>query len=373
MILMTSLEPQGKTVDMEISKKPTIEKELIQILKVQHYRQMPHQYFQEVDFLAYKILTVADRKKLFILLPIRIESNSNLLVITENLVAFRHSKNQPISSAKELLQYRDFFHHDFITEGKLLQFINTYLNLNIFTQKTRSQHRLYMSSGQDHYTIFIEPLLITQKEPYFMEKKIPFAYQRSTNLHVISSEQFLEFLEFLESKFIILEQHSLEKKPATLQYQQASNSFSRNLMLSSLLVWLYTGLLIIMFWTEWYYLLRIFLNFGYAVVGIYSFIILYLYYRFHLIKKELAIQFRTPYYLQSLKLEEAELAMLKAEYPEEFMTQFEYECLKPLQTNQSDLQHTGQKFQPNPPSIEPAVLKDETSDIKLREKYPDFF
>jgi hypothetical protein len=355
------------------NQKHTIIKELGEILKIQQYRLMPHQYFQEVDVLAYKILDIVDHKRLLVLLPIRIESNSDLLLITENLVAFKHSKNESISSVEEILQYRDFFHHDFNTEGKIFQFVNTYLDLKISTQKTRCQHRLYMSSGQDHYTIYIEPLLISQKQPYFMEKKIPFAYQRSTNLHVISSEQLLEFLEFLETKFIILEQHSIEKKPANLQYQQASKSFSRNLQISSLLVWLYAGLLIVMFCTQWYYLLRIFLNFGYAVVGIYSFIILYLYYRFHLVKKELLFHFHTPYYLQNLKLEEAELAMLKAEYPEDFMIQFEYECLKSFQANQSELKDIEQKFQPIPSPIEPIIPKDEIPDVKLREKYPDFF
>jgi len=320
-----------KTVTSSLTQtKPVLQinlvKELERDLKKQGYRLILNHKFHSINYLAYRIIPIDGNIKLFLLLPIQIEDHEEMLIVSENMVSSQFHPGSEIHSVQELIVCRDVIYDDIILQGSFFQFLNRYLKLQLTVEKSVEQKRLYLTSGQEQYKIFIEPILFTKDPPHFMEKVIPFAYQRNSNLHVAHYEDLPDLLEFLESKYEILET-LVHEKTALQQYQDASGSFNRKLRLTSFLTLGYTFLLFIMFITNWFYLLRIFLNIGYAVIGIYTLTMVYIYYHFYLAKKNLAVQFNTPYYQKEVHLDEADLLVLKEEYSHEILVQFGYECL----------------------------------------------
>jgi predicted membrane protein len=88
----------------------------------------------------------------------------------------------------------------------------------------------------------------------------------------------------------------------------------------------YSIVLFVIYFSQLHFLLRLFNNIGFAVIGIYLFIIAYFYLKFYNTKKDLKTEFKTPYYLQSAQFSETDLLYIKEEFTDEQMAQFGYEC-----------------------------------------------
>ena len=88
----------------------------------------------------------------------------------------------------------------------------------------------------------------------------------------------------------------------------------------------YAIALAVIYFAEFFFLLRLFNSIGFAIIGIYLTILVYLYFKFYRTKKELAIEFETPYYMQSLEFSEIDLLEFKDQFTTENMAQFGYEC-----------------------------------------------
>ena len=90
----------------------------------------------------------------------------------------------------------------------------------------------------------------------------------------------------------------------------------------------YSVALLVIYFAELYFLLRLLNTVGFAVVGIYLSLLAFFYFRAYNTKKEFKNQFETPYYLQDLEFSETDLLDFKAELTDELLTQFGYECLE---------------------------------------------
>jgi hypothetical protein len=66
----------------------------------------------------------------------------------------------------------------------------------------KNKKKVYFHDGLTEYKAIIVPLFIAQDKVAFAEKVIPFAYQRSSNVHFITSAQLPQYLSFLERKAI---------------------------------------------------------------------------------------------------------------------------------------------------------------------------
>jgi len=88
----------------------------------------------------------------------------------------------------------------------------------------------------------------------------------------------------------------------------------------------YAIALVVIYFAEFFFLLRLFNGIGFAIIGIYLTILAFLYFKFYRTKKELAIEFETPYYLQNLEFSEIDLLEFKDQFTTENMAQFGYEC-----------------------------------------------
>ncbi len=158
-----------------------------------------------------------------------------------------------------------------------------------------------------------------------MEKSILFPYQRKTNLHVIDASNIAHLLRFLEKKCKLIESRA-KKTNSIKTYQNADAKFRSSVRIASLPFLGYSIVLLFMYFSQLYFLLRLFNNIGFAAKGIYSFAIIYFYFKFCKTKKELTTEFETPYYLQNLAFNETDLLCVKEEFTDGQMAQFGYEC-----------------------------------------------
>jgi hypothetical protein len=104
--------------------------------------------------------------------------------------------------------------------------------------------------------------------------------------------------------------------------------FRTNVRLASIPLVGYAIALIVIYFAELFFLLRLFNSIGFAIVGIYLSILAYLYFKFYREKKELAIEFETPYYMQNLEFSEIDLLEFNDQFTTENLTQFGYECFR---------------------------------------------
>jgi len=111
------------------------------------------------------------------------------------------------------------------------------------------------------------------------------------------------------------------------EYQNANVKFRSRVRAASFPVFVYAAALLIIYFAELYFILRLFNTIGFAVIGIYEFLLLFFYFRAHKTKKKVLVQFETPYYLQDLDYSEIDILDFKYELSDELLTQFGYECL----------------------------------------------
>ena len=102
--------------------------------------------------------------------------------------------------------------------------------------------------------------------------------------------------------------------------------FRSNVRIASISLVGYAIALAVIYFAELFFLLRLFNSIGFAIIGIYLSILAYLYFKFYRTKKELAIEFETPYYMQNLEFSETDLLDFKDQFTTENMAQFGYEC-----------------------------------------------
>jgi hypothetical protein len=107
----------------------------------------------------------------------------------------------------------------------------------------------------------------------------------------------------------------------------AEETLSASVKYASIPIFGYSVVLLIIYFAELYFLLRLFNTIGLAVIGIYISLLMFFYFNFYRNKKRLATQFKTPYYLQKLEFSEIDFLDFKEELTDELLTQFGYECL----------------------------------------------
>jgi len=214
---------------------------------------------------------------------------------------------------------------DIVNNEKFREFFQHYLQVNLTLEKSVKNKKLFFLSGQTQYKVLIEPVMLCKSPPRCMEKVIPFPYQRSTNLHIIHQPDLSQLLGFLEQKYRLIE--SRVKGSNTIKnYQKMDAKFRSNVRIASIPLVGYAIALAIIYFAELFFLLRLFNSIGFAIIGIYLSILAYLYFKFYRTKKQLAIEFETPYYMQNLEFSETDLLDFKDQFTTENMAQFGYEC-----------------------------------------------
>ena len=291
-------------------------------------------FFQNIDSIWSKLVSVNNNLKLIILVPIKFCDLEGTILVDEEKIGYKtYSKAQNSDSVitvnhytEYLLKTKDAMFEDIVKGDKFRNFFQKYLQVRFTAEKSAKNKTLFfVSEKQTQYKVLIEPILLTKIPAKCLEKRIAFPYQRKTNLHVIERSKIATLLRFLEKKYKLIE--SRDKRTNSIElYQNADNKFRSNLRMASLPFLGYSVVLVVIYFSQLHFLLRLFNNIGFAIMGIYLFIIAYFYFKFYETKKELKTEFKTPFYLQNTQFSETDLLYIKEEFTGEQMAQFGYEC-----------------------------------------------
>ena len=327
------------TVSRTTNPREKLTKDITESLKGLGYYAIPRQieslspFFQNVDYIGLKLVSVKNNSKLLLLVPIKLCDLEGTLLIHEDKIDYKaYSRAQesnliPIARqyADDLLKAKETMFEDVVNGECFQEFFEKYLQVRFAAKKSAKNKKLYFVSGQTQYKVLIEPILLTKIPAKCMEKSILYPYQRKTNLHVIDEPNIGHLLRFLEKKYKLIE--SRAKKTNSIEtHENADAKFRSNLRVASLPFLGYSVVLLVIYFSQLYFLLRLLNSIGVAAIGIYSLAIAYFYFKFYKTKKELATEFETPYYLQNPQFNETDLLCVKEELTSEQMTQFGYEC-----------------------------------------------
>ena len=331
--------PEVPTKSRTLNPREELTNEITESLKNLGYYSIPSgiealsPFFQNIDYIGLKLVSVKNNSKLIFLTPIKICDLEGTILIHEGKIDYKtYSKAQEFNLAStarhyadELLRTKDKMFEDVVNGDGFRSFVEKYLQIRFAAEKSAKNKKLYFVSGQTQYKVLIEPILLTKIPAKCMEKSILYPYQRKTNLHVIDRSNIGHLLRFLEKKYKLIE--SRAKKTNSIEtYQNSDAKFRSSLRLASLPFLGYSVVLFVVYFSQLYFLLRLFNSIGIAAIGIYSFAIGYFYFKFYKTKKELTTEFETPYYLQNLQFSETDLLCVKEEFTAEQMAQFGYEC-----------------------------------------------
>ncbi|MFX0011045.1 MAG: helix-hairpin-helix domain-containing protein [Candidatus Hermodarchaeota archaeon] len=280
-----------------------------------------------IDYLGCKIVRVSRGINHIIIVPAKLLDVEETVLINESQInsTKTDSRNRIRRCYKNLLKTGDSIFDDILDDNRLREFFQKYLQVNLVLEKSVENKKLFFVSGHTQYKILIEPILVCRTPPRCMEKSILFPYQRSTNLHVVQHSYLSQLLDFIEQKYGFIETR-VKSSNAVEDYQKKDHKFRTNVRVISIPIIGFAIALAIIYFTELYFLLRLFNSIGFAIIGIYLTMLAYLYFKFYKAKKQLATEFETPYYLQNLEFSEADLLEFKDMFSTELLTQFGYEC-----------------------------------------------
>jgi len=290
-------------------------------------------FFQNIDSIGFKLVSVNNNLKLIFLVPIKLCDLEGTILVNEEKIGYKtYSKAQKsdlVLTANhyidDLLRIKDAIFEDVVNGEKFRNFFQKYLQVRFTAEESAKNIKLFFISGQTQYKVLIEPIFVTKIPAKCLEKSILFPYQRKTNLHVIDRYNIATLLRFLEKKYQLIE--SRDKRTNSIEmYQNADIKFRSSLRMTSIPFLGYSIVLLVIYFSQLHFLLRLFNNIGFAVMGIYLFVIAYFYLKFYKTKKELTTEFKTPYYLQNAQFSETDLLYIKEEFTDEQMVQFGYEC-----------------------------------------------
>jgi hypothetical protein len=217
-------------------------------------------------------------------------------------------------------------YEDLAINQNIREFFQKYLQITLSLERGFGNKSLILLSGSTQYKIIIEPILLCNNPPRSMEKTLAFPYQRSKNLHAVTRIDLASLITFLENKYRMIEKRT-KKTNSVKDYRLSEEKLRTRVRVASLPIFWYSVALFIIYFAELYFLLRLLNTIGLAIVGIYISLLTLFYFNFYRNKKQFAVQFETPYYLQNLEFSEIDLLDFKEDLTDELLTQFGYECL----------------------------------------------
>ncbi len=264
----------------------------------------------EIDFLAYKIEEVNQSVGLIVFFPVKISKLKGVLLVSDQHIAYQPT-NKLVDILQETLEsaHQQIF-RGITKAGTLFQLIRQKLgNKKLFIQKTKNGTPLFIASAQKQYKPVIHPVLVSLSEPASLEKITKFAYQRSSNVHIIKYKFIEDLVKFLEKKEILRESFILEN--AMVKYSQMNSKLINNLQKFSIPVLTFGALFGGTFFLKNPFLLATFTNLGIATLILYGVTLWFVYRNFQIAQKTLKAQFSTPRYLLPVEIDEIGILSIK--------------------------------------------------------------
>jgi len=295
----------------------------------------------KIDILAVKFVTdfnYGNKKSngltdLLLIIPIKLSNLKGPLIVSIDKVEYSateegsdfYIKRSPMSFINALTTAEKTIRTNLFEEASLFESLNKLFNYKFSLSKTFTRKNLYFYSGSTQYEVLIEPLIISQNEVGFTEKILPFAYHKNSNTHVVQLEQFSDFLEYIEKKYMLIESCT-EKKSLLVLHSEAGDKLQKGLKFT-LPFMSYALVYLVIFISQAYSLLSLVNNFGFGLIALMSILVGYLLLAYSKKVSEIKHEFSTPYNKRNLHLDEPSLRSINENLTSTLMEQFSYECL----------------------------------------------
>ncbi|MFX1493420.1 MAG: helix-hairpin-helix domain-containing protein [Promethearchaeota archaeon] len=284
-------------------------------------------FLSGMDFTAIKIIESSNKENILLICPIKINSVHDSIIVSERRAKYSTlSENnlQLDAWTKELRQIQQAILENITQCKDLFHYLQEYFMLKIDVRENISQ-QVSIYSKNTQFKLYIDPTLISESGIQFVEKSIPFAYQRNSNIHFIEVIQLAQYLDFLEKKYYHIEKYS-DKQPAEKKLHETQEKFKKATRLYSIPFTGFGALVIVLALSQLGFLLQTFIGLSYGVLGLYTVVVGYLYYNFRQKQREISEEFTIPHYQRPVQLDNASVEIISHELTDDLMLQFGYEC-----------------------------------------------
>ncbi|MBY9007898.1 MAG: helix-hairpin-helix domain-containing protein [Candidatus Lokiarchaeota archaeon] len=324
------------------------------------------------DLLAIKILEINKKESIIFLVPIKINDFNHPIVISEKGISIPNpEKNQDrleyIQNELETLQktQRNIY-MNLCDNGSLYNFLNKCFKYN-FKIEFRNNTDLFFRSESIEYKIFISPIFICQQKPGFIEKIVPYPYQRSSNIHFIPYENLSKFLDFIEKKYYLIRKYENNKITNISEGDFKTELISKLQQFS--IPFLALGILMYLIYPFFIDYIKIIIGISSGIVLSYSILLTYYYINYKKRIQNQSISGKDILHKKDVKLDEIDLELIGQELNKEDMTQFIYECFGKDHTLEK-LIYKDKKLSNIAPKKENRTNRSQKEDII--KKYTDF-
>lgn len=290
--------------------------------------------FSDIDLTIIKTIKTRNSKNVLLICPIIVNLIEDNLIISEQKAKYdllSENNMQLDTWIHELRQIQQFLLENITQRKHTFQYLQNYLMVEMDVNKSPSKDVLLYSKGTQ-FKLYIDPILISNSAIQFIEKSLPFAYQRRSNIHFIETSQLTRLLRFLEKKYYNIEEYSHEEPPEKELYK-AVERFQKKIRLYSIPFAGFGALVIILALSQLGFLLQTFIDLSYGILGVYAGMIGYLYYTFRVKQREIKNGFLIPPHQRAVPLDDTSLEIISQELTDELMLQFGYECFGKITTH----------------------------------------
>ncbi|MFW9828879.1 MAG: helix-hairpin-helix domain-containing protein [Candidatus Thorarchaeota archaeon] len=315
----------------EISETSSSKKKIMKKLALKGYFSIPletNYQLQDIDELIFKEVSFRQNQHMIFIFPFKFAQIDDILVVSEDSIYYQNQKENNLminNFAANLTKALHNIIENIASKGTLFEYIQKFLKFMEVNQNFYECNEVLLHSSGTHYLIHVDPILISLSDVKFLEKSIPFAYQKNSNIHFIQETQIIKLIQFLEKKHKFIGKYNTAQKVEDI-HNQANNKFQKQLLRYSLIPFSFGALAITIALTQIPYLLLPFIGLSYVVLCFYTAIIGYLYYIFKIKRKNIRDQYMIPSYQRPIALEEASLEIIYRDLIDDLMLQFGYEC-----------------------------------------------
>lgn len=290
--------------------------------------------FSNIDLTIIKTIETQNSKNILLICPIIVNLIEDNLIVSEQKVKF-HSlseKNMQLDTwIEELRQIQQVLIENITQRKQIFHYLQKYLMVEMdISESTSIDVSLY--SRQTQFKPYIDPILISNSAIQFIEKSLPFAFQRVSNIHFIETNQLTRLIRFLEKKYYNIEEYNHEEPPEKRLYK-VEESFQKKIRQYSIPFVGFGALMITLALSQLGFLLQTFIGLSYGILGVYAGMIGYLYYTFRVKQREIKNGFLVPHHQRALSLDDTSLEIISQELTDELMLQFGYECFGKITTH----------------------------------------
>ncbi|NVM34504.1 MAG: DUF4332 domain-containing protein [Candidatus Lokiarchaeota archaeon] len=299
-----------------------------------------HKLISKIDILAVKLISDWSYKKksngsadLVLIIPIKICPLEGSLIVSQDKIEYSaldkssdfYVKKLPMSFVEVLDTTEEAIRTNLSEKGALFKFFNENVTSSLSLARTFTKKNLYFHCGNNQCEILIEPVITSQNMVGFTEKILPFAYHKDSNIHVVQVRELSEFLDYIETKYVLLESKT-KKNSLQKFHSEAGNKLNKRLKI------------IIPFMTIDFVYLAIFIFQAYSLLGVLNManiglaLLMGILSGFFMLAyskniSEIKCEFSTPYHKRDLHLDEASLKLINEGLSSILMEQLSYECL----------------------------------------------